>query len=91
MTETVTDSDREQRIAERVEQLYANDPQFRAAATLPEVTDAAHRPGLRLAEVVDTYLSGYADRPALGQRACEVVRDASTGAAATTLLSGFDT
>lgn len=91
MTETDTDSAREQRIAERVEQLYANDPQFRAAAALPEVTDAAHRPGLRLAEVVDTYLSGYADRPALGQRACEVVRDPSTGRAATTLLSGFET
>lgn len=43
MTETVTDSGREQRLTERVEQLYANDPQFRAAASSPEVTDAAHR------------------------------------------------
>ncbi|OBB93993.1 carboxylic acid reductase [Mycobacterium sp. 852002-40037_SCH5390672] len=91
MTETVNDSDREQRLAERVEQLYANDPQFRAAASMPEVTDAAHRSGLRLSEVVDTYLSGYADRPALGQRACEVVRDPASGRAATTLLSGFET
>lgn len=91
MTDTVTDPGREQRIAERVEQLYANDPQFRAAAPVPEVTEAAHRPGLRLAEVVDTYLTGYADRPALGQRACEVTRDPATGAATTTLLSGFET
>jgi fatty acid CoA ligase FadD9 len=91
MTETVTDSGRDQRLTERVEQLYANDPQFRAAASSPEVTDAAHRPGLRLGEVVDTYLSGYADRPALGQRCCEVVRDPGTGRATTTLLSGFDT
>ncbi|MEB4208620.1 carboxylic acid reductase [Mycobacterium sp. 94-17] len=91
MRETVTDPDRDRRIAERVEQLYANDPQFRAAAALPAVTDAAHRPELRLAQVVDTYLSGYADRPALGQRACEVVVDAATGRATTTLLSGFET
>ncbi|MEE3751236.1 carboxylic acid reductase [Mycobacterium intracellulare] len=91
MTDTITDSGREQRLTERVEQLYANDPQFRAAAPSPEVTEAAHRAGLRLAEVVDIYLSGYADRPALGQRACEVVRDPATGRAATTLLSGFET
>lgn len=91
MTDTVTDSGREQRLTERVEQLYANDPQFRAAAPSPEVTEAAHRAGLRLAEVVDIYLSGYADRPALGQRACEVARDPATGRAATSLLSGFET
>lgn len=91
MTDTVTDSAREQRLAERVEHLYATDPQFRAAAPVPEVTDAAHRAGLRLSTVVDTYLSGYADRPALGQRACEVRSDPATGRAATTLLSGFET
>lgn len=91
MTDTVTDSGREQRLTERVEELYANDPQFRAAAPSPEVTEAAHRAGLRLAEVVDIYLSGYADRPALGQRACEVARDPATGRAATSLLSGFET
>lgn len=81
----------EQRVAERVDWLYANDPQFRAAAPLPEVTEAANRPGLRLAQVVDTYLERYADRPALGQRACEVTRDAATGGTATRLLSGFET
>ncbi|OBG23289.1 carboxylic acid reductase [Mycobacterium sp. 852002-51057_SCH5723018] len=91
MTETATELGREQRLAERVEQLYANDPQFRAAAPSAEVTDAAHRPGLRLSEVVDTYVDGYADRPALGQRACEVSRDESTGSASATLLSGFET
>ncbi|OBJ56746.1 carboxylic acid reductase, partial [Mycobacterium sp. 1423905.2] len=88
---TVADRTREQRLAERVEQLYANDPQFRAAAAIPAVTEAAHRPGLRVAQVVETYLEGYADRPALGQRSYEVVRDQATGRATTTLLSGFDT
>lgn len=87
----MTDPLRERRVAERVERLYANDPQFRAAAPSAEVTEAAHRAGLRLCEVVDTYLAGYADRPALGQRACEVTRAESSGAATTTLLSGFET
>jgi fatty acid CoA ligase FadD9 len=91
MTDTTSELTRERRLVERVEQLYASDPQFRAAAPSAEVTEAAHRPGLRLWEVVDCYLDGYADRPALGQRACEVARDEATGSAATTLLSGFET
>lgn len=91
MTAAAPDPARELRVAERVEQMYANDPQFRAAAPRPEVTEAAHRQGLGLSEVVDTYLSAFADRPALGQRACEVTRDQATGLTATTLLSGFET
>jgi fatty acid CoA ligase FadD9 len=90
VTEAI-DSGREQRLAKRVEQLYANDPQFRASAPLPDVTAAAHRPELRLPEVVDTYLSAYADRPALGQRACEVTRDEGSGRTTMTLLPGFET
>ncbi|WP_116645782.1 carboxylic acid reductase [Mycobacterium kubicae] len=87
----MADRSRQQRLTKRVEELFANDPQFRAAAVIPEVTQAAHRPGLRLSEIVDTYLQGYADRPALGQRAGEVTRDDTTGNATTTLLSGFKT
>ncbi|MGF6885677.1 fatty acid CoA ligase FadD9 [Nocardia sp. GAS34] len=85
------ETERDQRLIHRVDHLYATDPQFRAAAPLPEVTDAAHRPGLRLWEVVEEYLDGYARRPALGQRAREVTRDEATGRRTTTLLSGFDT
>jgi hypothetical protein len=63
VTDTATELTRDQRLAERVEHLYATDPQFRAAAPLAEVTEAAHRPGLRLSEVVDT-TSGRLRRPA---------------------------
>jgi fatty acid CoA ligase FadD9 len=86
----VTDTAREQRLARRIEHLYATDPQFRAAAPLPEVTSAAQRGGLQLSDVVQEYLNGYIDRPALGQRAREVRRDDATGRTSTTLLSGFD-
>ncbi|MDD7814160.1 thioester reductase domain-containing protein [Mycobacterium sp. CSUR Q5927] len=84
-------ADRQQRLSHRIDTLNRTDPQFRAAAPSPEITDAAHRPGLRLWEVIDTYLGGYADRPALGQRAREVTRDEATGRNTTTLLAGFDT
>ncbi|MBV9350580.1 MAG: AMP-binding protein, partial [Mycobacterium sp.] len=87
----MTETGREQRLVQRIEQLYATDPQFRAAAPLAEVTDAAHQPQLRLWEVVETYLNGYLDRPALGQRACEPRRDDTTGRTTTALLPGFDT
>lgn len=87
----MTETGREQRLVQRIEQLYATDPQFRAAAPLAEVTDAAHQPQLRLWEVVERYLNGYLDRPALGQRACEPRRDDTTGRTRTALLPGFDT
>ncbi|MEV5651301.1 carboxylic acid reductase [Nocardia sp. NPDC052254] len=82
---------RDQRLPRRIDHLYTTDPQFRAAAPLPEVIDAAQRPGLRLWEVVAEYLNGYADRPALAQRAREVTRDETTGRRTTTLLPSFDT
>ena len=39
---------RPERRARRIAQLYASDPQFRAAEPIPEVIDAARRRGLRL-------------------------------------------
>ncbi len=84
------ENDRQQRLAHRIDQLYLADPQFRAAAPSEEVTAAAHASGRRLWQVVDEYLTGYADRPALGQRACEPRHD-ETGRTQMTLLSGFET
>ncbi len=81
----------QQRLTGRIEELSRADPQFRAAMPSPEVTEAARRPDLRLWDVIDTYLTGYADRPALGQRARELSRDETNGRTTTTLLSGFDT
>jgi fatty acid CoA ligase FadD9 len=71
--------DRDERLARRVAELFDNDPQFRAGAPLPEVIEAACTPGLRLTEVFETIVEGYADRPALGQRARELVTDAGGG------------
>ncbi|MGA7132903.1 MAG: AMP-binding protein, partial [Mycobacterium sp.] len=75
----------------RIAQLYASDPQFRAAEPIPAVIDAARRPGLRLPEVIETLVEGYRDRPALGQRARELVLDPVTGRTTTRLLPTFET
>ena len=66
-------------------------PQFGRRNRSPSVIDAARRPGLRLAEVIQTLVEGYADRPALGQRARELVLDPATGRTTTRLLPDFET
>src|ERR1700722_12323870 len=82
---------RVERRARRIAQLYASDPQLQAAEPIPDVIDAARRPGLRLPEVIETLVGGYADRPALGQRARELVLDPATGRTTTRLLPTFET
>jgi fatty acid CoA ligase FadD9 len=78
-------------LARRTAELLAADPQAAAALPDPEVVRQATRPGLRLAERVDAILSGYADRPALGQRSFHIVKDPITGRSSAELLPKFDT
>src|SRR4051812_9741628 len=68
---------REARLERRIADLYSDDAQFAAAKPDAAVSAAANHPGLRLPDVVRTVLEGYADRPAVGQRAVEYVADAS--------------
>jgi fatty acid CoA ligase FadD9 len=82
---------REERLARRVEDLSANDPQFAAARPNPAVAAALEQPGLRLPQIVQTVLEGYADRPALGQRVVEFVKDPKTGRTVAELLPRFET
>ena len=82
---------REERLARRVEELSANDPQFAAAKPNPAVADALEQPGLRLPQIIATVLEGYADRPALGQRSVELVTDPKTGRTSLELLPRFET
>ena len=81
----------QERVGRRVAELFDNDAQFRAAAPIPEVIEAACTPGLRLTQVLEAIVEGYADRPALGQRARELVTDAGTGRTSVRLLPRFDT
>ena len=81
----------DQRLARRVEELTANDPQFAAAKHDPAVAEALEQPGLRLPQIIQTVLDGYADRPALGQRVVEFVKEPKTGRTSPNLLSRFET
>ena len=82
--------DRLQQLACRVQDLYATDPEFAAAAPDLDACKAITKPGLRLADIVRILSERYADRPALGQRAVKFVQDAA-GRTSTQLLPAFDT
>ncbi|WP_405163527.1 carboxylic acid reductase [Nocardia sp. NBC_01499] len=82
---------REERLARRIADLHANDPQFVAALPNEAVTEALDQPDLRLPQILRTVLEGYADRPALGQRAVRFDEDPKTGRVTPDLLPSFDT
>ncbi|MFD6162038.1 carboxylic acid reductase [Nocardia sp. NPDC060256] len=82
---------RDERLKSRIAQLFADDEQVKAARPLDAVSAAAREPGLRVAQVVDTVMRGYADRPALGQRAFELATDDATGARVVRLLPRLET
>ncbi|EFV13858.1 carboxylic acid reductase [Segniliparus rugosus] len=80
-----------QSLAERVARLVAIDPQAAAAVPDKAVAERATQQGLRLAQRIEAFLSGYGDRPALAQRAFEITKDPITGRAVATLLPKFET
>ena len=81
----------EEVLARRIENLDANDPQFAAARPTPVVAEAVEQTGLRLPQIIQTVLQGYADRPALGQRVVEFVKDPKTERTVLELLPRFET
>jgi fatty acid CoA ligase FadD9 len=83
-------NEREARLRSRFEKLTSTDPQLVAARPDPAVAAALAVPDLPLADVIRTVLDGYADRPALGQRAVEFVTD-GTGRTVAELQPRFDT
>ncbi len=71
--------------------LCAVDPQLDRARPVEAITAAIWQPGLSLTGVLTTIMEGYADRPAVGERAREVTRDLVTGRSSLRLLPRFDT
>ena len=81
---------REARLQRRFDKLTSGDAQLIAAQPDPAITAALDGPGVLLTDVIRTVMTGYADRPALGQRAVEFVTDAS-GRTVAELQPRFDT
>ncbi|WP_135453975.1 carboxylic acid reductase [Mycobacterium sp. DL99] len=86
----MTTETREDRLQRRIANLYDTDSQFAGARPSDAVNAAVAQPELRLPAIVKGVLAGYADRPALGQRAVELVTDAA-GRTSARLLPRFDT
>lgn len=82
---------RDERLQRRIAQLFADDEQIKAARPIEAVAAAMREPEKRMTEVVATAMAGYADRPAVGQRAFEVVTDEATGGQSVRLLPRFET
>ena len=78
----------EERYERRLAHLYSTDQQFADARPSESVDAATANPELRLTAVVKEVLDGYADRPALAERAVELVTDGRTSAR---LLPRFET
>jgi fatty acid CoA ligase FadD9 len=82
--------DTQERHERRAAELAVNDPEFAAARPDEAVSAAIEGAGRRLPDVAEAVLQGYADRPALAQRAFELVKDPQTGRTSATLLPWFD-
>ena len=78
-------------VAERIQRLYAEDEQFRNAKPDVALMQAAREPGLRFPQILQMFVEGYADRPALGWRAHSLITDPATGRTTAQLLPRFDT
>jgi fatty acid CoA ligase FadD9 len=83
-------STRERRLVRRFDILTSCDAQLVAAQPDPAITASLDDPGVVLTDVMAIVMSGYADRPALGQRAVEFVTDAA-GRTVAQLQPRFDT
>jgi fatty acid CoA ligase FadD9 len=86
----LTDS-REERLARRIADLYATDPQFADARPIEALTAAIEQPGLRLPRIVRTVMEAYAERPAVGERAINLATDPETGRTSLELMPWFET
>lgn len=87
---TDIESERHARLLARLKHLHAHDAQWRDSIPLDAVIAAKSQPGLHLAQVVEIVMKGYADRPALGQRARELVTGVD-GRRTLELLPRFET
>jgi fatty acid CoA ligase FadD9 len=68
-----------ERVAERIRRLDAIHEQFHEAEPDLSLQRAAREPSLRLSQILEMFVEGYADRPALGSAARSLSTDAATG------------
>lgn len=79
-----------EKLARRVGDLLTNDPEFTAALSSPDVAKSVLQPDIGLAGVMRTVAEGYAERPALGQRATAIRESADGSGRVLEILPRFD-
>ena len=77
-------------VASRLQQLLQTDPNFRAALPSAEVNEKKMHAELGLAQIMALVMEAYAGRPALAQRATELVTDPVSGQRTRQLLPQFE-
>lgn len=77
------------KLAQRVGDLLADDPQFAAALPDKDICEMLLRPDISWGDLMAAVAEGYPDRPALGRRATRVVTD--EGRRRLELLPRYDT
>ena len=87
---TMTMADYAQGIATRLKFLIETDAQIAAAMPDPAINTAKRVSGLGFAQIVATCMEGYADRPALAERAVELKVDPATGRTTREIQKHFD-
>lgn len=75
----------------RLLELAKQDAQIGTLMPIEAIRDAACEPNLSLDKVVATFLDGYAERPAFGQRAYQIISNESTGETTRDYLPAFHT
>ncbi len=61
----------------RAEKIFSRDPELRTLKIDAELSERANAPELPLEQSIDLILDGYSQRPALGMRDYEILKDAS--------------
>jgi len=75
----------------RLIELGKNDSQIGALYPVKSIREKALEEGLSLAQIIDVFLDGYGERPALGERSYEVVREEKTDKKVRQYLPDFTT
>jgi fatty acid CoA ligase FadD9 len=78
-------------VGARLRQLVEADAQIAAALPDPALNEAKRARGLGLAQIVATCMEGYAERPALAERAVKLSTDPATGRTVRTIGKNFET
>ena len=87
---TVSVRDYADGIAQRLKFLIETDSQIAATLPDPAINTAKRAQGLGFARIVATCMEGYADRPALAERATELKVDPATGRATREIQKHFE-